>query len=97
MTNTGSRSDALCLENHMNGGIANQINVVDIRPKLALIQNPAERPQSGVMGSALKSDTQQAIFFYKKSRMIFMKLGAVDKMFDKKTRYLNPLHTKKSQ
>ena len=46
----------------MNGGIANQINVVDIRPELAPIQNPAERPQSGVMGSALKSDTQQANF-----------------------------------
>ena len=56
------KSDARYLENYMNGGIANQINVVYIRPELAPIQNPAERPQSGVMGSALKSDTQQANF-----------------------------------
>ena len=38
-----------------NEGFANQVNVVDIKAELAIIQNPAERPQSGVMGSALKS------------------------------------------
>ena len=56
------------------GGIANQINVVDIRSKLALIQNPAERPQSGVMGSALKSDTQQANYSQKVMVKLVMKI-----------------------